>query len=68
MSYDDDDDALSSPRPDVQPIPVAEAEAAGTLHLQGALFDIAEGVLRVLNHDTGKFEAVSVEWTDTAAD
>jgi carbonic anhydrase len=41
---------------------VAEAEAAGTLHLQGALFDIAEGVLKVLNHDSGKFEAISVDW------
>ena len=45
---------------------IAEAEAAGTLHLQGALFDIAEGVLKVLNHDTGKFEAISVEWDDAA--
>ena len=43
---------------------IAEAEAAGTLHLQGALFDIAEGVLKVLNHDTGKFEPVSVEWEE----
>ncbi|WP_156255699.1 carbonic anhydrase [Sandarakinorhabdus oryzae] len=45
---------------------VSEAEAAGTLKLQGALFDIAEGVLKVLNHDTGKFEAVSVDWDETA--
>jgi carbonic anhydrase len=43
---------------------IAEAEAAGTLHLQGALFDIAEGVLKVLNHETGKFEAISVDWED----
>ena len=43
---------------------VAEAEAAGTLQLQGALFDIAEGVLRVLNHETGRFEAVPLEWSE----
>lgn len=43
---------------------IAEAEAAGALHLQGALFDIAEGVLRVLNHETGKFESLSVEWEE----
>lgn len=43
---------------------IAAAEAAGDLHLQGALFDIAEGVLRVLNHETGKFEALSVDWED----
>ncbi len=43
---------------------IAAAEAAGDLHLQGALFDIAEGVLRVLNHETGKFESLSVEWED----
>jgi carbonic anhydrase len=46
---------------------VAEAEAAGTLHLQGTLFDIAEGVLKVLNQDTGKFEAVPVSWEDENA-
>ena len=43
---------------------IAVAEAAGQLHLQGALFDIAEGVLRVLNHETGKFEPLSVEWEE----
>lgn len=43
---------------------IAAAEAAGELHLQGALFDIAEGVLRVLNHDSGKFEALSVDWEE----
>jgi carbonic anhydrase len=43
---------------------VAEAEAAGNLVLQGALFDIAEGVLRVLNQGSGKFEPVSVEWEE----
>ena len=43
---------------------IAVAEAAGQLHLQGALFDIGEGVLRVLNHETGKFEPLSVEWED----
>jgi len=43
---------------------VVEAEAAGTLQLQGALFDIAEGVLKVLRADTGKFETVHVELED----
>lgn len=43
---------------------VREAEAAGTLQLQGALFDIAEGVLRVLNHSTGRFEPVAVDWSE----
>ena len=43
---------------------IAVAEAAGELHLQGALFDIAEGVLRVLNHESGKFEALSVDWEE----
>ncbi|OYX78701.1 MAG: carbonate dehydratase [Sphingomonadales bacterium 32-65-25] len=43
---------------------IAEAEESGALHLQGALFDIAEGVLRVLNHESGKFEALSVDWEE----
>ena len=43
---------------------IAEAEESGALHLQGALFDIAEGVLRVLNHESGKFESLSVEWEE----
>lgn len=37
---------------------VAEAEAAGQLQLQGALFDIADGVLRVLDKETGRFEPI----------
>ncbi len=45
---------------------VAAAEATGQLHLQGALFDIAEGVLRVLNHTSGKFETVPVDWESEA--
>jgi carbonic anhydrase len=43
---------------------IAEAEEYGALHLQGALFDIAEGVLRVLNHESGKFESLSVDWEE----
>ena len=43
---------------------IAKAEESGALHLQGALFDIAEGVLRVLNHESGKFESLSVEWEE----
>jgi carbonic anhydrase len=41
---------------------VAEREAAGTLDLQGAHFDIADGVLRVLDHATDRFEPVAVDW------
>jgi carbonic anhydrase len=41
---------------------VAAAEAAGTLQLQGALFDIADGVLRVLDKTSGRFEAVGLDW------
>ncbi|WP_310497497.1 carbonic anhydrase [Sandarakinorhabdus sp.] len=41
---------------------VAQAEAAGELQLQGACFDIADGVLKVLNRETGLFEAVTMEW------
>jgi carbonic anhydrase len=41
---------------------IAEAEASGELQLQGALFDIADGVLKVLNKETGKFETVGLDW------
>ncbi|MEY2884777.1 MAG: hypothetical protein RL490_2501, partial [Pseudomonadota bacterium] len=41
---------------------VAAAEAAGTLQLQGALFDIADGVLRVLDKDSGRFAPVGLDW------
>jgi carbonic anhydrase len=41
---------------------VAEAEAAGTLHIQGALFDIADGILRVLDPETDHFEPVPIDW------
>jgi carbonic anhydrase len=41
---------------------VAERESAGTLKLQGAYFDIAEGILRVLNVETDKFEPVELDW------
>lgn len=41
---------------------VAEREIAGTLKLQGAYFDIAEGILRVLNLATDKFEPVELDW------
>jgi len=42
---------------------VAEREAAGMLHIQGAHFDIADGILRVLDPATDRFEAVEVDWT-----
>lgn len=41
---------------------VAEAEARGELHIQGALFDIADGILRVLDRESGRFEAVPLDW------
>lgn len=41
---------------------VAEAEAAGRLQLQGALFDIADGILRVLDPKTSQFMPVAVDW------
>lgn len=40
---------------------VAEAEAAGRLKLAGALFDIADGELKLLNPETQRFEAVDVD-------
>lgn len=40
---------------------VAEAVAAGQLKLQGAIFGVADGSLKVLNPDTDRFEPVSVE-------
>lgn len=42
---------------------VAAAEAAGTLQLQGALFDIADGILRVLDKDSGRFAPVEIDWS-----
>jgi carbonic anhydrase len=41
---------------------VAAAEAAGELHIQGTYFDIADGILRVLDHESGRFAPVGVEW------
>ena len=40
---------------------VAERIAAGSLKLRGAHFGIADGVLRILDEDSGRFEAVPVE-------
>ncbi len=41
---------------------VKAAEEEGTLQLQGALFDIADGHLHVLNKDSGKFEPVNIDF------
>ncbi len=41
---------------------VAAAEAAGELHIQGTLFDISDGILRVLDMETGRFEPVGIDW------
>lgn len=40
---------------------VAAAETAGELKLHGVLFDIADGSLRVLNGESGAFEAVPID-------
>ena len=41
---------------------VAKAEAAGELQLQGTYFDIADGILRVLDRETGRFVPVALDW------
>lgn len=41
---------------------VAAAEAAGELQIQGTCFDISDGILRVLDRDSGRFEPVGVDW------
>lgn len=43
---------------------VAAAEAAGELTLHGALFDIADGVLRVLDPATDRFEPVPISFSE----
>lgn len=40
---------------------VAARLAAGTLHLRGAYFGIADGTLRVLDEVSGRFEAVRID-------
>lgn len=40
---------------------VAEAEKAGKLKLHGVIFDIAEGVLKILDEATGQFQPVAVD-------
>ncbi len=42
---------------------VAERVDAGRLGLQGAHFDIADGILRVLDTATGRFEEVALDWS-----
>ena len=41
---------------------VAERVAAGTLRLRGAHFDIADGILRVLDDVSGRFAPVTMDW------
>jgi carbonic anhydrase len=41
---------------------VAAAEAAGSLKLHGALFDIADGILRTLDPDTNRFQPAEMDW------
>jgi carbonic anhydrase len=40
---------------------VAHAEARGALKIHGVIFDIGEGALRVLDRQTGQFQAVTVD-------
>jgi carbonic anhydrase len=44
---------------------VKAREQAGLLKLKGAFFDIADGILRVLNPETDKYDAVEMDWVDT---
>jgi carbonic anhydrase len=41
---------------------VLEAEAAGTVKLHGVIFDIAEGVLKVLDRETGQFRPIAIDY------
>lgn len=41
---------------------VIERLEAGALKLQGAYFDIADGILRVLDHGSDRFEPVELVW------
>jgi carbonic anhydrase len=43
---------------------VAAAEAAGELQIQGCYFDIADGILRVLDRESGRFLPVGMDWGD----
>ena len=43
---------------------VAEREAKGTLALQGAYFDIGDGILQILDPATGRFEPVALDWLE----
>ncbi len=45
---------------------VAERVDDGRLVLQGAHFDIADGILRILDPASGRFEAVPLDWTAAA--
>jgi carbonic anhydrase len=41
---------------------VADREKSGAVKLQGAFFDIADGILRILNAETDRFEPVEMDW------
>lgn len=45
---------------------VAEREADGRLTLRGAHFDIADGILRVLDTATGRFAPAAADWVNPA--
>nr|WP_295662947.1 carbonic anhydrase [Polymorphobacter sp.] len=44
---------------------IEERVVAGTLQLQGTHFDIADGILRILDPATDRFEPVPVDWRET---
>lgn len=41
---------------------VAEAERRGEIQLHGAIFDIGEGSLKVLDPDTGLFQSIAIDF------
>ncbi len=41
---------------------VAAAEAAGEMRIHGTLFDISDGLLRVLDVESGRFETIGIDW------
>ena len=43
---------------------VAAAEASGELQIQGCYFDIADGILRVLDRESGRFQPVGMDWSE----
>lgn len=45
---------------------VTRYEQDGSLKLQGAYFDISDGILKILNPQTDVFDAVELDWIETS--